>query len=678
MPLDEKRPGITHKTLSYRKYPKFNKASKSATLLIAVIALVTAIAFSVSVESRTAGWLWKTQPSAPPSKAEPAKNSTAPSASASAYQPLGPNAALLTPVAPTVTASKTDALITDVDMDGKADPGDTLKYTVSIGVSGMDATGVQFTDTVDPNTAFVAGTLRTTPIARNDSYTATGNVRITVAAPGVLGNDSDADPAVNALTATAGTFLSANGGDVNLSSDGSFTYNPPAGFEGNDSFTYTLNDNDGEGATDTATVSITVSGMIWFINNNASCPCDGRLTNPFNSLAAFQAVNDGGNSGLHPSANDNIFVYESATDYVGPVTLLNGQKFIGQDATASLATIAGITLAPGSDPLPATNSGNGTIVNITSASAGINLGQNNTLRGFTGGNAAPDINGSGFGTAAISDITLNGNGQALNLTNGTLSPAATFGSISSANSATTGLSLTTVAGSLTTGSTTITNSTGIGISVNTSSLTLGFANTSVTGSGGTGVSLTTNTGAITFGDLDISPDAGQRGLLATDNTQTITATSGTIATTTGTAVEITRASSTTPLAIVFTSVSNSGAPNGIMLRNTSGSFTLVGDGANTAVGGNFTGGTISNATGADGATSGNGVYLENAGNVTLRRIRVNGTNQNHGIRGVNSSNFTLEFSTVTGTNGTSAANDEGSVNFSNLTGTAAITSCSID
>ena len=40
-----------------------------------------------------------------------------------------------------------------------------------------------------------------------------------------------------------------------------------AGFEGVDTFTYTLND--GEGNTDTATVSITVSGMIWFINNNA-------------------------------------------------------------------------------------------------------------------------------------------------------------------------------------------------------------------------------------------------------------------------------------------------------------------------------------------------------------------------------------------------------------------------
>ena len=143
-------------------------------------------------------------------------------------------------------------------------------------------------------------------------------------------------------------------------------------------------------------------------------------------------------------------------------------------------------------------------------------------------------------------------------------------------------------------------------------------------------------------------------------------------------MEISRASSTTPLAMALTSVSTTGGPNGIFLRNTSGSFSVNGDGANTTVGGNNTGGTISGMTGADGATSGNGVYLENAGNVTLRRIRVNGTNQNHGIRGVNSSNFTLEFSTVNGTNGTSAALDEGSVNFDNLTGTAAITSCMIE
>jgi len=465
------------KKLSHSKKSKFNYSDRRLVPLFIGLALLGAVVVSVSVESRTGGWLRKAQPSegSATAKAAVAPVSKANSKPLDAVLRAGLRPA--NPVAPTVTATKTDSLFTDVDNDGKADPGDTLKYTVTIGATGADATGVTFTDTVDPNTTFVAGTLMTTPIARPDSYTATGNVRIQVpAGSGVLANDSDPDGVGPAISATAGTFLSAQGGNVVLSADGSFTYNPPAGFEGTDTFTYTLNDNDTPNNTDTGTVSITVSGMIWFINNNVGSSGDGRLTSPFKTLADFQAVNDG--TGNHPAANDNIFVYESSTDYVGPVTLLNGQKFIGQDATATLASIAGITLAPNSDALPATNSGNGTIVNITSAGAGINVGQNNTLRGFTGGNAAPDINGTSFGTLNVSDVTLNGNGQALNLSTGTLN--GTFGSISSASSATTGISLTSVGGSLSTGSTTVTNPTGIGISVNTSSATLSFANTSET------------------------------------------------------------------------------------------------------------------------------------------------------------------------------------------------------
>jgi hypothetical protein len=107
--------------------------------------------------------------------------------------------------------------------------------------------------------------------------------------------------------------MTTSGADI-----GKFTYNPPAGFEGVDTFTYTLTDNANvtTGALNrTATVSITVSGMFWFINNNsASCltlaaGC-GRLSNPFSTLAAFAALNNG--TGNNPAANDNIFIYESA------------------------------------------------------------------------------------------------------------------------------------------------------------------------------------------------------------------------------------------------------------------------------------------------------------------------------------------------------------------------------
>ena len=706
MPLDPNRPGFIRKTLSYRKYPKFSK-NKSATLLIVFIAMATAIAFSVSVSSRSAG-LWKSQPTPPSSsKPEPTKTSSSAPASVASHRPVGPIAA---PFVPTITATKTDALVVDADNDGKADPGDTLKYTVNLGATGEDALGVQFNDTVDPNTNFLAGTLAASPVAVNDTFpvTVTGNVRINsanLAAPfSVVANDYPGfNPtatistvqAVNTIVTNTISATSANGGDIVMTVSGAdigkFTYNPPAGFEGVDTFTYTLTDNANvttAASNRTATVSITVSGMIWFINNNsASCltlaaGC-GRLTNPFSTLAAFQALNNG--TGNNPAANDNIFVYESASSYVGPVTLLNGQKFIGQDATATLSAISGITPAVGSDPLPTTTPG-APIVNITSAGIGITVGQNNTLRGFTGGDSTSDITGTGFGTLNVSDVTLNGNGNTLNLTTGTLNGS--FGSLSSNNSATTGLSLTSVGGSLTTGSTTVTNSTGIGISVVTSSLGLSFSGTSVTGSGGTAISLTTNTGAITFGALTVTPDASQRGLLATDNTQTITIPSGTITTSGAAAVEISRASSTTPLSVALTTVSTTGGPNGIFLRNTSGSFSVNGDGTNTAVGGNATGGTISGMTGADGTTAGIGVYADNVSNLSLRRLTINGTNQGYGIRGNSVNNFTLEYSTVNGTNGTSAAlappegAGEGAVYFGNttttgMTGTGVITNCII-
>src|SRR6185369_9683545 len=115
MPLDAKRPGFIRKTLRYRKNLTSAKSKRPATLLIAVIAVVAVAAFSVTV-SRSAGWLWKSQPqpSAPSSsKPEPVKTSTsAPAASVDSHRPLGPNAALLTP---TISATKVDSLITDVD-----------------------------------------------------------------------------------------------------------------------------------------------------------------------------------------------------------------------------------------------------------------------------------------------------------------------------------------------------------------------------------------------------------------------------------------------------------------------------------------------------------------------------------------------------------------------------------
>jgi uncharacterized repeat protein (TIGR01451 family) len=70
-----------------------------------------------------------------------------------------------TPVvtAPAVDSFKRDTLLSDNDGDGAPSPGDTLLYEIEVTNSGSAAaTDVVFTDTPDPNTTLVVGTVQTT------------------------------------------------------------------------------------------------------------------------------------------------------------------------------------------------------------------------------------------------------------------------------------------------------------------------------------------------------------------------------------------------------------------------------------------------------------------------------------------------------------------------------------
>ena len=274
-----------------------------------------------------------------------------------------------------------------------------------------------------------------------------------------------------------------------------------------------------------------------------------------------------------------------------------------------------------------------------------------------------------------SDVTLNGNGQALNLTGGgTL--AARFASISSTNSAATGITLTGLGGNLESPTTNIQNPTGIGISVSNSVTggTFNFGNTTSNSSAGTGVSLSGNSNNLTFADLDITPDANQRALLAQNNAGTLTSTSGSISNSGNVAVEITRSSGTTPLNIQLTSVSANGGANGIILTNTSssgspGGFRVIGAGGTcTLATPTCDGGTIQNTTGV-------GISLTNAQSVSLTRMRIKDTGS-HGISGNGVVNFTFANGVV---DGAGDADNESGMFFAtvgssvaNLSGTALI------
>jgi VCBS repeat-containing protein len=139
----------------------------------------------------------------------------------------------------------------------------SFTYTPAAGYFGPDSFTYQATDGVATgNTATV--TLKVSPpTAVADSAAVNENAVLSVAAPGVLGNDTDP----NGLPMTASVLTGPAHGTLTLNGDGSYTYTPAAGYFGPDSFTYQASD--GAVTSLPATVSITVnqvgtiSGTVW-------------------------------------------------------------------------------------------------------------------------------------------------------------------------------------------------------------------------------------------------------------------------------------------------------------------------------------------------------------------------------------------------------------------------------
>ena len=96
-------------------------------------------------------------------------------------------------------------------------------------------------------------------------------------------NDLDVDG--DALTVVAGTFATAQGGQITIATDGSYTYTPAANFNGADSVDYTVTDGS---LTDIGTLNITVNAV-----NDAPVAVDDAITatedTPFHSLIDLDA-----------------------------------------------------------------------------------------------------------------------------------------------------------------------------------------------------------------------------------------------------------------------------------------------------------------------------------------------------------------------------------------------------
>jgi len=122
---------------------------------------------------------------------------------------------------------------------------DTFTYRANDGTLDSDLATVTITVTA----------INDAPVATNDAYTTDEDTALTVAAPGVLGNDSDLDSS----TLTAALVTGPVHGTLTLNANGSFTYTPAANFNGTDSLTYHASD--GSLTSDPATVTITVTAV---------------------------------------------------------------------------------------------------------------------------------------------------------------------------------------------------------------------------------------------------------------------------------------------------------------------------------------------------------------------------------------------------------------------------------
>lgn len=135
--------------------------------------------------------------------------------------------------------------------------GDKIRYTPAADWTGSDSFTYLASDElggVEVGTVYVTVNVlaNQAPAAKADSYETDQDTPLIQAAPGVLNNDSDPD----GDTLTAAKVSDPAHGTLTLNTDGSFTYNPNAGYTGADSFTYISND--GKQDSNTATVSITI------------------------------------------------------------------------------------------------------------------------------------------------------------------------------------------------------------------------------------------------------------------------------------------------------------------------------------------------------------------------------------------------------------------------------------
>jgi VCBS repeat-containing protein len=154
------------------------------------------------------------------------------------------------------------------------DASGNYTYTAAVGYDGADS--YSFTALTADGEDSATGTVNFTVTEVNDLVAGTpaNTTSEGMAVTGsVLTGASDSEG--HAITATAGTFTTAHGGSVSIAAGGSYTYTPAAGFQGADSFGFTIQTTDGNSSaleSRTGTVTMTVADVAPTVTVSTSPP----------------------------------------------------------------------------------------------------------------------------------------------------------------------------------------------------------------------------------------------------------------------------------------------------------------------------------------------------------------------------------------------------------------------
>src|SRR5262249_6393206 len=181
-----------------------------------------------------------------------------------------------------------------------------------------------------------------------------------------------------------------------VSSAGAFSYVPPAGFTGTDTFHYTVSDGHG-GTAAPSTVTVTVASRVWYVKNNASPGGTGRSTDPFDTLAEADTA-------AHATGGIT-YVYKgdgTTTGLTGGFTLQMTQKLLGEP----------VDLVVGADTLAT-----GTPANRPSLSGTVTLASGSRVEGVDiAGSGGPAISGIQSGGSDVTNVNLSGGAGGVSLT----------------------------------------------------------------------------------------------------------------------------------------------------------------------------------------------------------------------------------------------------------------------